>query len=399
MRLVFVFLNPEIRTGGHKRYLELAEGLGRKGHEVFFLKNGRLPERPEAVRVFDLVYPKKRFLPYSLLGLVLLFENANLFRASISACDCVVVFGETHLLAGMYLANLLSGALVFAYRSNGVEECAISFVENAGRWRKRMSIRLAALKYRLFERLVASRALLTVFQSEHDRASFLSRRGTPKTSTTVIRGNIGEPRFRAETADRNMSVEARRLLFVGSLNERKGILYLLDAAASLKKSGFSFTLDVIGFGELEQEVGRRVGRDFSDGSVRLLGRRKDPFPFLAEADLVVVPSLFDSYPNVVLEALHVGTPVVASRTGGIPDMLVHEELLFPPGDSAALAEKIRGLVENREAYARVKRLCAERKKDFLFDWPGEFEKAMLAALSGEDARQDGSRRDPPVWTR
>jgi glycosyltransferase involved in cell wall biosynthesis len=116
-------------------------------------------------------------------------------------------------------------------------------------------------------------------------------------------------------------------------------------------------------------------------TVTVVGRTNDPFELLREKDLLVVPSLFDSYPNVVLEALHTGTPVIGSRVGGIPDILRHEDLLFEPGNPAAIAEKIHKYAADPEEYARIRRLCAERKKDFQFDWIGEFEKIMAPELN------------------
>jgi glycosyltransferase involved in cell wall biosynthesis len=93
---------------------------------------------------------------------------------------------------------------------------------------------------------------------------------------------------------------------------------------------------------------------------------------LAAADVVVVPSVVDragnvdGLPNTLLEALAAGRAVVASRVGGIPDVVTHEQdaLLVPPGDAAALAEALRRLVrepETRERLARAARRLAEAR--------------------------------------
>ena len=113
-----------------------------------------------------------------------------------------------------------------------------------------------------------------------------------------------------------------------------------------------------------------------NGLVHFQGRVSDPFPYYEAADLLVVPSLYDSYPDTVLEALHTGIPVIASRVGGIPDQLVHEELLFPSRNAAALADKIEEIVRSSEKYMRLRELCSKRRGAFIFDWAEAWEKAM-----------------------
>ena len=112
------------------------------------------------------------------------------------------------------------------------------------------------------------------------------------------------------------------------------------------------------------------------GLVHFQGRVSDPFPYYEAADLLVVPSLFDSYPDTVLEALHTGIPVIASRVGGMPDQLVYDELLFPPRNAAALADRIEEIARDDEKYMRLRALCSKRRDAFIFDWAEAWEQAM-----------------------
>jgi glycosyltransferase involved in cell wall biosynthesis len=111
------------------------------------------------------------------------------------------------------------------------------------------------------------------------------------------------------------------------------------------------------------------------------GRVASPFPVIIDGDLLVVPSLFDSYPNTVLEALHVGTPVIGSRVGGIPDMLRFDELLFPPMNAEAIADRIERCVHEPAYYKRLRELCAERRVAFQFDWSEAWERAIRERLT------------------
>jgi glycosyltransferase involved in cell wall biosynthesis len=103
---------------------------------------------------------------------------------------------------------------------------------------------------------------------------------------------------------------------------------------------------------------------------------KDPFPYLAECDLMVYPTLYDAYPDTVLEALHTGCPVIAASAGGLPDLLQHQELLFKSGDCNEIAGKIERCITENSFYQKIRLLCAERAEAHRFDWAGRFETAM-----------------------
>ena len=380
MKILLILLNPEIRTGGHRRYLELASGLADRGNEVVLIKNPRLSASgQEGVRCIDLEYGyKKRIFPYSFFGALKILFARHRLRSEVGRCDYVVIFGETHLFAGILLKHILKAALLFAFRSNAVEESRISLRENAGNVRKRITLLVSLVKYKLYERLAAAFSNLIVFQSERDRESFLSRVPAARGITRVVPGNIGEPWYAKEWENTNRGAEPGRVIFLGALNERKGIRHLIEAFRLLRaETPVSLPeLRIYGTGVLEKELKSTVRSAGLEDKIRFFGKTSKPFEAIAAADLVVVPSLYDSYPNVVLEALHTGTPVIASRAGGIPDILCHDELLFEPADPRAIADKIRALLDDPAAYARVRGLCAGRLDRFRFDWPEAWERIM-----------------------
>jgi glycosyltransferase involved in cell wall biosynthesis len=80
---------------------------------------------------------------------------------------------------------------------------------------------------------------------------------------------------------------------------------------------------------------------------------------LHAADVVVVPSKVEAFPRAVIEAMSTGRPVVAARTGGIPEMLDGEfsRFLFDPGDSASLADRLRSIVDWREREPTLAEAC------------------------------------------
>jgi glycosyltransferase involved in cell wall biosynthesis len=95
---------------------------------------------------------------------------------------------------------------------------------------------------------------------------------------------------------------------------------------------------------------------------------------------MVYPTLYDAFPDTVLEALHTGCPVLASAVGGIPDMLRYDELLFESGNIREIAEKIEKCVIDHNFYAHIRKLCNERAEFYRFDWTERFEKTMKDCL-------------------
>ncbi len=378
MTVLGLFLNREVRTGGHKRYLELLEGLaGREEMRVVALMNRAQPLRPAGVEVLELdAESAPAALPKSLSYRAAALAALDRIAAAAPKVDWIAVFGETHLAAAEALKRRLGARILYSHRSNAVRESLISLAENRRLPHRLPGILLSLAKSRYYEGAASRCADLLVFQSPYDRDDFLSRVGSARGRSVVVRGNIGEPRFAAAYADANRSSGVSTVLFIGTFGERKGIKYFMEAASLLCRAGLDLRFRIVGFGARRAHWEEYARKEGIADRVSFLGRLSDPFPVLAEADLLVVPSLFDSYPNTVLEALHAGTPVIASAVGGIPDMLRRDELLFPPRDGRAIAERVERCVRDGEFYRHLKRLCAERKADFLFDWNGAFLELM-----------------------
>jgi len=297
--------------------------------------------------------------------------------------DLVLFFGEVHFRAGIAVKNRFRVPVLFGLQSNIVRQMKISIKENVFRPLRLARIFFDLLRYRLYEAQIARACDAIVFQSAFDRDDFLSRNRRLVGKSFIIGGNIGLPRFAEESRGLNKSTTLKKILFMGTLGERKGLRYLFEAFDILVAEGKrGLELHVAGPGT-EQDRARFLKyaekRGFA-GSVTFYGRVPSTFPLMAECDIMVVPSLFDSYPDVVLLGLHAGIPVIGSRTGGIPDMLAHEELLFPPLDGAAIASILRRCLDEPGRYAELRALSAQRREDFLFDWPAAWERAAAEVL-------------------
>jgi glycosyltransferase involved in cell wall biosynthesis len=138
------------------------------------------------------------------------------------------------------------------------------------------------------------------------------------------------------------------LLFIGNLVPVKALDVLLDAWAHLDRGGVRFHGYCIGRGPLHAHLDGRI-RDLGLGErVHLLGARPhDQLPdWYRAASAFVLPSYSEGVPNVLLEAAACGTPFVATRVGGIPEVAhLGPSRLVPPGDAAALADAIRAVLQ------------------------------------------------------
>jgi glycosyltransferase involved in cell wall biosynthesis len=142
------------------------------------------------------------------------------------------------------------------------------------------------------------------------------------------------------------------VVVLGALERRKGHAVLLDAAARLAPAALRLRYVFCGDGSEAAAIARAAAP--LDGMVRLVGFRRDVPACLAAADIVALPSHHEGLGVAALEAMAAGRPVVASRVGGLAEVLVHETtgLLVPPGDPGALATALARLAGDPALRAR-----------------------------------------------
>jgi glycosyltransferase involved in cell wall biosynthesis len=160
----------------------------------------------------------------------------------------------------------------------------------------------------------------------------------------------GIPRWDAQPFARPRELDDRcfNIGIVGRLTAVKGHQYLLQAIKELALA--DLRLYVLGDGELEDELERRAHDYGLDERVFFLGFRRNADEYLRALDVVVMPSLHEGFPYTMLEAGYWGAPLIASRVGGIQEVLTDglECLLVEPRDVGQLAGAIRTLHDNPE---------------------------------------------------
>jgi glycosyltransferase involved in cell wall biosynthesis len=144
---------------------------------------------------------------------------------------------------------------------------------------------------------------------------------------------------------------------VGRLTEQKGHIYLLRAWAQVTAALPEARLLVVGDGPLRGELQRQT-RDLGlAGSVIFAGRREDVPRIMAALDVMTLPSLWEGFGLVLLEAMAVSRPIVASRVSAIPEIVVDGEtgLLVPPRDADALAAALIALLRDPQRVVEMGR--------------------------------------------
>lgn len=153
----------------------------------------------------------------------------------------------------------------------------------------------------------------------------------------LVRLDRAQPDPRGVRRELGCGPDARLVLAVGALVDHKGHRHLLDAMAHLP----GWHLVILGEGPLREELTRQRERLGLVERVHLLGQRPDVPRWLRSVDVVAHPSVEEGLGSSVLEALICGAPVVASRVGGLPEVVEGHGKLVPPGSPPLLAEAVR----------------------------------------------------------
>ncbi len=139
-------------------------------------------------------------------------------------------------------------------------------------------------------------------------------------------------------------------LMMARLHEEKGHRVLFDALPGVLPHVGPLVVLLAGDGPHREQLESEVRRRGLDSVVRFLGRRQDIPELISLSSVVVLPSLAESFGFAALEAMSLGKPVVAARTGGIPEVVVEGRtgLLAPPGDADSLAVALSRILKDRE---------------------------------------------------
>lgn len=186
--------------------------------------------------------------------------------------------------------------------------------------------------------------------------------GLPADRVELVYNGIDPAKFAPAKPARDLRTELNvpagvpLIAYVGRIDRSKGVPILLQAIAKLRERGEDVRAVIAGKSVSTvdtlpvpaDQVARELGLD---GIVHFIGHVADPREVYCAADVTVLPSEWrEPFGRTIVESMSCGTPVVASRVGGIPEILTgkFEDMLVPPGDPAALADTLARVIRWRE---------------------------------------------------
>lgn len=226
-------------------------------------------------------------------------------------------------------------------------------------------------------------------------ANQLIDQGIPKRRIDIIHNGIDLSLFPTR---RDFS-RARTITMVACLREGKRVDVLIAAAARIIARYPDVQFQIVGDGPCRERLVEQAAATGVLPRIRFMGHRDDVPAILSSSDLFVLPSESEASPNVILEAMAAALPVVASRVGGIPE-LVDDGVtghLVPSGNPDALAAALLDLLEHsgkRTAFGRSGRTRIEQQ--YSFDrMVAQFETLYVSGAAGPASAivRDSSERD------
>ena len=224
--------------------------------------------------------------------------------------------------------------------------------------------------YNLFDRVVQRFADRVVLMTASQRAKIIG--GADEERVRVIHNavdpdrpasfspNGGDP---AEKA--GIPAAARILSVVGRLSPEKGVDEFLRAFASVSAGHPDVHAAIVGEGPERRNLEALARQLGLSERVHFTGYTPYSGDFISRSEMLIIPSRSEGIPNVALEALALGRPVVATRVGGVPEVIMDglDGLLVPPEDPKALASAIDSLLKDRVLSARLAKAGRKRVRE------------------------------------
>ena len=382
MRILYVVTGA--RYGGAPHHvLQLAQLMSDGGHTVGLVAapEPRLMREAEGLGVS--VFPNRHFVfslspPHDLMAFKPVMNAILDFKPDLVHC---------HSTKAGLVARLCAAAtrtpVVFTAHGWGFGERRAWWTPVVLRWLERFAARVTAK---------------IICVSEFDRQLALRFRiGRPSQIVVIKNGVSPEPYAKAFETDAPGGGEnaadgtGPRLISVGRMAPPKDFETFVKAMRILD---WGQTV-VVGDGPSRESVEDMVRREGVSGRVHLLGQRDDIPNLLSASDVFVLCSKKEGLPISVIEAMLSGLPVVATRVGGLPELVEdgHTGFLVPPGDPEAVARAIRSLAEDQALRSNMGRRAREKAlREFSMSRMGDETASVYQAVLGRSATVHSSAR-------
>lgn len=240
-------------------------------------------------------------------------------------------------------------------RKTGVGNCRLIYTAHGWTFNEPLPW-LKKCLYKILEKATAGQKNKIICVSEYDRWVALGEKIAPAEKLIAIHNGLDAAAMNFLSRD-----EARKKLLgrpaaeqeiiigtIANFYPTKGLNYLIEALKILTQNALPFRAVIIGEGNLRFELEKQINGSGLQDRIILAGALPQAAQYLKAFDLAVLPSVKEGLPYFLLEAMAAGLPIVATKVGGIPEIIADSEngLLVEAKNPKALAEKIKLLAEN-----------------------------------------------------
>ncbi|WP_199524647.1 glycosyltransferase family 4 protein [Pseudoalteromonas sp. bablab_jr011] len=343
-------------TGAHHRYQRLVKYIA-KTESVFWVTPSKLDSpncKTSWVNAFFLK-PSILLLLNSILSSLYLFNNRKKIKK-------IVVFGETTLLSALFVKLVTGCPLSIGVRSNVLKRQLIVLEGISG-------VKLLKIKSKFFitnKVIQFSYYFADEIICQTDKAaeelinSYKVNRGKVKSINNDLPNNFG-------LIKSEYPKQPCKLLFIGGESKIKGLDILLQALKNISDTKDFPYLEITLIGVSKEYVSHTY--PYLSGSInitKVIERTSNVFREMLLTDLLIVPSREDQFPNVILEAMAIGLPVIGSNVDGIAYMLASTENTFEPF-VPDLVDRLRHIL-SIDGYASCIENIVVQSKRFDFNW-------------------------------
>ena len=239
-------------------------------------------------------------------------------------------------------------------------------------------------RWRLMARALARASSFVFTVSEGSKRFLVDQVGLRAGHVAVIANGVDTTRFHAASVP--ATGPGLRIGTLGSLSAVKNQALLIRACKRLVDDGVDLSLDIAGEGPLRADLERLIASLGLGQRVRLPGHLADTPAFLRALDVFVLPSDSEAHPNALSEAMACGVPCIASRVGGVPEIVDQGRagLIFEPGDEDGLVERLKTLAASAERRRTFGAAALQRTRDcYSMDVMMRNYRALYLRLSGD----------------
>lgn len=384
MHIIVLENEPSSCRGGQElSLLEVCRGLSQRGHTItlLYLKAGDLLEQyrefcSNILKVNHYDYDRRKLKP-------LLKFFADIWKIPVSQ-NTVIYSNRYHDVSFGYLLALLK-------RSTFVCHLRLPPPEGLG------TQHIRGIKG-------AKKFITTSKQTKLDwiKSGFLNEEKIDVVHNTINSQKFLPPEnFYQTRKERNIPANTKVISYVGRLDREKGLETLIRAFALLQKHSPNSRLLIAGKTLSTEQAYKKILEQLCadlgvEKDVEFLGHTSDTVSLYQTSDVTVLPSLWsEPFGRVILESMACGTPVVASRVGGIPEVLTGEfqRGLFEPGNEQDLLAKLMGIMDWRETTPQLGNRCRKYvldkfRSDKMVD---SIEKVLLKAITSPSTGNSATR--------